>query len=225
MQRDGDATNDADVSSSAPAAEADAPVEISWDVDASPEADEHENASEPAGISWDVDADPASAVEPGAMGISWDVDMDSATMVETGEAAGESGTDAPGGIDWDVEVADQGAAGKDAAEGINIDWDIGGGAGGAEPDAPTANGADSGQTTDASDLTAALMADSDFRTRFARERSFVRIAALSTAHTACITRRMQGPKPRPAQAIGSHVFLHSRTCSCCPVGCWMICTS
>ena len=185
VQRDADTTQD--VSSAAPAGD-DSPVEISWDVGASPEADEDPTAGEPSGISWDVDSGPASDVEPaeaatgiswdvevetpsvanagdGAAGISWDICMDPATMGMTEEAV--SGTDVQVDIDWDVEVAEQGAAAADAIKGVSIDWDVGdgGGADGAEPDAPEAAGIDSSQTTHANDVTGALIADNNFRTR------------------------------------------------------------
>ena len=185
----GDASNAADVSSPAPAAEEQAPLEISWDMDASPETDMQQAGGEPAGIGWGAVADPASAAEPAgaATGISWDVEvepatadteasvswdiaMDPASMGTTEDAAAQSATDVPVDIDWGVEVADEGANGAgDGGGGTSIDWDVGddGKAGGAEAGVPGDAGEDGSQMTPASSVTACLIRDSDFRSRSA----------------------------------------------------------
>ena len=180
MQCDVDAANEAGASVSAPAA-----VDISWDVDALPDADEGQVDSEPAGvswddgehlkstaeagatgISWDVEAEAPSTAdaEDGPAGISWDIGADPATSGVTEGAAAESGADMADDRDWGVEVADEGA---DGAGGISIDWDTGddGGAGGAELSGPEASGVRSSQRTHATDVTGTLIADSDFRNR------------------------------------------------------------
>ena len=137
----------------------------------SADADAEQADTEPAGIDWGIDMSSASATEPteAAAGISWDIDMDAAGVCVTEDAAAASGTDAPADIDWGVEVADEGAAGAGGGEGISIDWDVGddGDAGGTEPSIPEVAAADGSQSTHASGVTAAIIADSDFRNRSA----------------------------------------------------------
>ena len=208
MQGGADASNDLEVSSSAPAADAGGPPKISWDIGASPEAEAEQADTEPAGVDWGVDMTAASACEPAdaamgiswdvemeppstadatesAGGISWDIDMDAAGMGITEGAATASAADAPADIDWGVELADDGVAGAGGGEGISIDWDVGG-AGDTELSAPETANADGSQATRPSDVTAAIIADSDFRNRL--------ILQLAAAEHICVnsSKRLHG---------------------------------
>jgi len=222
VQRGGDPSYDVEVSSSAPAADAGGPPDISWDVGASTEADTEPasidwgidmssaSATEPAeaatGISWDVEAEPPSAADAadGAAGISWDIDMDAAGVSTTGDAAAASGAGAPADIDWGLEVADEGAGGAGGGEGISIDWDVGddGGAGGAGPSVPEAADEDSSHSTCASGVTAAIIADSDFRNRLLPLLSSRRARLRHFGNTACKAER--NGQASPGRGLPAH---------------------
>ena len=167
----GDAADDAAVSSAPPPVEDGAPIEISWDLDASPGVNAALGDDGAAHISWDVDVEPASIGDAGKAqaGVNWDVDMGAVPMNEPAHAgAAVSNADGAVEIDWGVEMEAGGTPVDDDGAGVSIDWDIDVGDGPAgEPQPRATAGSEGGEhaSSPGDRLAAALATDSDFRNR------------------------------------------------------------